>query len=135
MRLLLALPLLITVPAVAQAQIADPQIAAPPIVGPVPTGAPPAPPRAERRDGAYSPGYIYEREKTRDDIKAAKNSGRLSAKAAKSLKREARRTDFLAGFYARDGLSASEARELEMRASAIQSLAGAAGTGSSKRGR
>lgn len=62
-------------------------------------------------------------------IREGRKSGRLSKQEAKALRKEGRMIRTMAARYSSDGLSASEARELDMRARALDSLAGAPGTG------
>ena len=54
-------------------------------------------------------------------IDRARDSGLLSRREARQFRREARRIGSAAGVYGRDGISASEHRELEARAFALRS--------------
>ena len=62
-----------------------------------------------------SPGIGRELRDVRDQIRAARESGALSGREARQLKREARAIEHLAVRYADDGLSRSEQDELENR--------------------
>lgn len=57
-------------------------------------------------------------------IDRARESGRLSGREARSLEREARAIGRLARIYGRDGLSPSEAAELENRAAYLSGSVG-----------
>lgn len=67
----------------------------------------------------------YENHVARDRIRDGRKSGALTRGQARALRKEARMNDALAERYARDGLSDSEQRELDMRGRALQSLTGA----------
>lgn len=87
---------------------------------------PPAP-QPDRVTGISGIGpYLTEMHETRSHIDDARDAGQLSKRQARALRKEARQTDALARRYASDGVSPSEARELDMRARALDSLAGAA---------
>lgn len=62
-----------------------------------------------------SPGIGRELRNVRDQIRAARESGALSGREARQLKREARAIEHLAARYADDGLSPSEQDELANR--------------------
>ncbi|WP_232496185.1 hypothetical protein [Novosphingobium kaempferiae] len=107
---LLPLVLLSLSPATAWAQIVGPPV-----------------PQSDRVTGISGIGpYATEMRETRRNIDDARDAGQLSKREAKAFRKEARRTDALAERYASDGISPSEARELDMRARALDSLAGAA---------
>ncbi|PZU63821.1 MULTISPECIES: hypothetical protein [Sphingobium] len=113
MRIPLALPSLfltaLALPAALPAQIArKTEPTAPP--GPVNV-------RVEPR-----PSGDYELERARQDIRDGRKSGTLSRKQARALRREADRADAQADRSARDGLSYSEQREIDMQGRALQSL-------------
>ncbi|MFT4055282.1 MAG: hypothetical protein QM681_12315 [Novosphingobium sp.] len=72
--------------------------------------------------GTYGPD-LHE---TWRNIEKGRDTGQLSKPQAKAFRKEARQTNALAERYSRDGLTASEARELDMRARALDSLVGAA---------
>lgn len=55
-----------------------------------------------------------------DRIDAARDSGRISPREARAYRREARAIASLARRYGEDGLSPSEASELEFRAQALR---------------
>lgn len=69
-----------------------------------------------------SVGGDHELRRSRDAIRAGRKSGTLTKREARVLRREAGQNDTLADRYARDGLSQSEQRELDMRGRALQSL-------------
>jgi hypothetical protein len=71
----------------------------------------------------------------RDKIDQRRDSGGLSRREAKRLKRQARGIGRLAEQYARDGLSDSERRELENHALYLRSMANRADTSSQSRGK
>ncbi len=113
MRITLALPSLfltaLALPAALPAQIArKTEPTAPP--GPVNV-------RVEPR-----PSGDYELDRAREDIRDGRKSGTLSRKQARTLRREADRADAQADRSARDGLSYSEQREIDMQGRALQSL-------------
>lgn len=62
---------------------------------------------------------------TRERISNGRDSGQLSKREARALRREAAQISTLADRYARDGLSDSERRELEMRAQVLRDLTAA----------
>lgn len=107
MRAALALILLAS-PVALPAQIAPgPQPDAPP--GPVGVTIRPDPSNRELQE-------------SRDRIREGRRSGALTKAQARRLRKEASVNDALAQRYARDGLSYSEQRELDMRGRALQSL-------------
>ena len=63
-------------------------------------------------------------------IENARESGRLSGREARRLEREARAIGRLARAYGRDGLSPSEASELENRANYLRAAVGRTRLGS-----
>jgi hypothetical protein len=63
-----------------------------------------------------------ENDLARDRIREGRRSGTLTKSQARALRKEAHMNDALAARYARDGLSDSEQRELDMRGRALQSL-------------
>lgn len=65
----------------------------------------------------------------RERIADARESGALSRREARRMDREARRIGYAASRYGRDGLSASERRELQARAEALRSTVGRAPRG------
>ncbi len=113
MRIPLALPSLfmiaLALPATLPAQIA-PKTEPTPTPGPVNV-------RVEPR-----PAGDYELDRARQDIRDGRKSGTLSRKQARALRREADRADAQADRSARDGLSYSEQREIDMQGRALQSL-------------
>lgn len=54
------------------------------------------------------------------DIRDARNAGQLTRREARQLRREAGVIDSLTQRYARDGLSAAERRELDLRAGVLR---------------
>ncbi len=68
------------------------------------------------------PSGDYELDRAREDIRDGRKSGTLSRKQARALRREADRADAQADRSARDGLSYSEQREIDMQGRALQSL-------------
>lgn len=68
--------------------------------------------------------YAQNRE-TRADVRAAVKSGQMSQRDGRDYRWQSRHIDALAAGYARDGLSPGEARELEMRSRALDSIANA----------
>ncbi|MBO9527667.1 MAG: hypothetical protein J7517_16310 [Sphingobium yanoikuyae] len=113
MRIPLALPSLfltaLALPAALSAQIAPKT---------EPTAAPgPVNVRVEPR-----PSGDYELDRAREDIRDGRKSGTLSKKQARALRREADRADAQSDRSARDGLSYSEQREIDMQGRALQSL-------------
>lgn len=69
-----------------------------------------------------NPANRYENNLARDRIRDGRRGGTLTKKEGRALRREAQMNDSLADRYARDGLSGSEQRELDMRGRALQSL-------------
>jgi hypothetical protein len=69
------------------------------------------------------PGVGREVRDARKRIERARDSGRISNREARRMRREARAIERLAYVYGRDGLSSSERRELEMRSRALGSMA------------
>jgi hypothetical protein len=61
------------------------------------------------------PGIGQEMRDVRGKIHDARESGQISGREARQLRRESRAIERLAGVYGRDGLSQSERRELENR--------------------
>ncbi|HEX8534658.1 MAG TPA: hypothetical protein VF662_10860 [Allosphingosinicella sp.] len=86
------------------------------IAGPFPRGdvRPPNPFLSDSR--LPGPGIGRDLGDIHDRAERARDSGALSKRQARRLKREARRTGRLAEIYGSDGLSASERAELEARA-------------------
>lgn len=113
MRIPLALPSLfltaLTLPATLSAQIA-------------PKSEPTAPPGPVNVRVEPRPSGDYELDRAREDIRDGRKSGTLSRKQARALRREADRADAQADRSARDGLSYSEQREIDMQGRALQSL-------------
>jgi hypothetical protein len=62
---------------------------------------------------------------TRNDVRHAVAAGEMPKRQGKTLKRQSRRIDSLANRSSRDGLSTSEAHELDMASRALDSLANA----------
>lgn len=60
--------------------------------------------------------------KIRHDVRKAREDGTLSRREARSLRREANQIDTLAARYGADGLSDSEARELDTRARVLRDV-------------
>jgi len=83
----------------------------------------PAPPQrpfiADSR--LLGPSAAREARHLREEVDQAQGSGAMSRGAARALRREARRIARLHRRYARDGLSQSEAAELEARIHALRS--------------
>ncbi|HEY0594911.1 hypothetical protein [Sphingopyxis sp.] len=71
------------------------------------------------------PTFGHDLLETRERIDRGRADGELSKPEARALRREARQISSLAERYGRDGLSASEQRELDMRVRALQGLAAA----------
>ncbi|WP_420143487.1 hypothetical protein [Sphingobium sp.] len=69
-----------------------------------------------------SDGGDHELQKSREAIREGRRSHTLTKSQARGLRREADANDALAHRYARDGLSHSERRELDMRGRVLQSL-------------
>ena len=118
-------------PATAHTQTVDPA-ASPvvtPVTGPIVSQPQPAAQDTVRERGTYSPGYTYEIQESYHQIKEARKAGRLSKKQAKRLKRQTAATGTAAFMYGSGGIPYFEARDLEMRAQALQSLAKAPGAG------
>ncbi|WP_303763932.1 hypothetical protein [Sphingobium yanoikuyae] len=113
MRIPLALPSLfltaLVLPAALPAQIA-------------PKSEPTAPPGPVNVRVEPRPSGDYELDRAREDIRDGRKSGTLSRKQARALRREADRADAQADRSARDGLSYSEQREIDMQGRALQSL-------------
>jgi hypothetical protein len=106
MRIALA-ALLLMAPTVVLAQTAPP---------------PPTPPQGPVDVRIDSTPGRYENDVARDRIRDGRRGGTLTKSQARGLRREADMNDVLAERYARDGLSYSERRELDMRGRALQSL-------------
>lgn len=70
------------------------------------------------------PGIGREVAQLRENIRRARDGGRLSRRDARRLDREARRIAHAAARYGRDGLSVAERTELDARTAALRSLAG-----------
>lgn len=113
MRIPLALPSLfltaLALPAALPAQIA-------------PQTEPTAPPGPVNVRVEPRPSGDYELDRARQDIRDGRKSGTLSKKQARALRREADRADAQADRSARDGLSYSEQRQIDMQGRALQSL-------------
>jgi uncharacterized membrane protein len=60
--------------------------------------------------------------KIRHDVREAREDGTLTKREARSLRREANQIDTLAERYGADGLSDSEARELDTRARVLRDV-------------
>ena len=67
-----------------------------------------------------APGARRDARDIRRRAERAQADGALSRREARQIKREARQLSSLARFYGRDGLSASEQRELETRAQLLR---------------
>lgn len=113
MRIPLALPCLfltaLALPATLSAQIA-------------PRTEPTAPPGPVNVRVEPQPSGDYELDRAREGIRDGRKSGTLSKKQARALRREADRADAQADRSARDGLSYSEQREIDMQGRALQSV-------------
>ena len=72
------------------------------------------------RTAASERGVGRELHQARQAIKDRRDSGELSKREARALRREAGRIDRAQEWYARDGISDSEARELRLRAEALR---------------
>jgi hypothetical protein len=82
---------------------------------------PPRPPERFVPDSRLpSPSPRQETNDLRRRIERAQDSGALSHREARQLRREARQIDRLARRYARDGLSQSERAEIETRARVLR---------------
>jgi len=105
--------LFLALPAAASAQIAGPHD-----YGPV------APANPFLGDSSLpGPGIYGDLRQARKNIDRARNSGFISRREARQMRREARSIERLANVYSRDGLSDSEKRELETRALALRGRA------------
>lgn len=71
------------------------------------------------------PGVARELGQADRNIREARESGQLSRREAKALRRESRQIATLEERYRRGGLSESERAELESRIAALRSLTGA----------
>ncbi|MBX9882186.1 MAG: hypothetical protein K2X73_09460 [Sphingomonas sp.] len=69
------------------------------------------------------PGPWQDLRETRDVIRRERDAGRLTRGEARAFRREAWAIDALADRYGADGLSASEAQELENRARVLRDMA------------
>lgn len=107
-------------PVAAQAQIVAGQV----VEGEPPRSDPPVAVIVAQPD-TYGPRTYDEMRETRRTIEQGRDAGLLTRQQAKGLRKESRRIDALAARYASDGLTYSEARELDMRARALDSIAGA----------
>ena len=78
--------------------------------------------RRSRGDAPLGDGY-YQRQlaRARDDIDRRRERGELTRSEARQLRREIGRIHATAGWYGRDGFSASELGALELRASELRS--------------
>ncbi|WP_147391749.1 hypothetical protein [Pelagerythrobacter aerophilus] len=87
--------------------------------------APRTPPDSGRLSGiadpSTNPAIGRELRETRERIDRGRESGDLSKREARALRRENRQIGVLADRYGRDGISDAEYRELEMRARVLQS--------------
>ncbi|RIV76016.1 hypothetical protein D2V04_01735 [Pelagerythrobacter aerophilus] len=72
-------------------------------------------------DPSTNPAIGRELRETRERIDRGRESGDLSKREARALRRENRQIGVLADRYGRDGISDAEYRELEMRARVLQS--------------
>ena len=84
---------------------------------------PPAP--APRALPSYNPGVSRDVGRVRSGIEHGKDSGQLSRKQAKRLKREAGEIRLLQERYARDGLSDQEQAELRNRVEVLKAITNA----------
>ncbi|HEY0622590.1 hypothetical protein [Sphingomonas sp.] len=75
------------------------------------------------------PGVARELGQADRDIRAGRESGQLSRREARALRRESRQIGVLEARYRRGGLSASERAELESRIAALRSVTGARRSG------
>lgn len=75
------------------------------------------------------PGVARELGQADRNIREGRESGQLSRREAKQLRRESRQIATLERRYARGGLSQSERAELEARIAALRSLTGAKRSG------
>lgn len=71
------------------------------------------------------PGVARELDQAGRSIREGRESGQLSRREAKALRREQRQIAVLEARYARGGLSESERAELEARVAALRSVTGA----------
>lgn len=93
---------------------------------------PRTPPSGDRMPGISdmgtqpsNPALSHDLRETRQRISRGRADGELSKREARSLRREARQISTLGERYGRDGLSDSEARELETRVQILKSQAAA----------
>lgn len=93
---------------------------------------PRTPPPGERMPGIVDRGastgtstMAHDLRETRKRISNGRDTGQLSKREARALRREAGQISALAERYARDGLSDSERRELDMRAQVLRDLTAA----------
>lgn len=114
MRLLIVLSALL-VPTLAHAQFVP--------RAPSPSDRMPGISDMDRQHGPSTVGHDLR--ETRERISNGRDSGQLSKREARALRREAAQISTLADRYARDGLSDSERRELEMRAQVLRDLTAA----------
>lgn len=108
MRIILAL-IILSLPAALSAQIA-------------PRSEPNATPGPVNVRVEPSPVGDQELDRARDAIRDGRRDGTLSKKQARALRREASGAQALADRNARDGLSYSEQREIDMQGRALQSI-------------
>jgi len=83
--------------------------------------------------GARDSTYQRDLRKVHRDIDRRRDNGELTKREARQLRREAAMIARLADRYGRDGLSASESRELDMHAQTLRSQAAIRGTHSSSK--
>jgi hypothetical protein len=76
-------------------------------------------PLAQEDSSLAAPGARRNVRQLRDRIDDARDSGRISSRDARAYRREVRLIGRLAAHFGSDGLSASEAAELEFRARAL----------------
>jgi hypothetical protein len=103
MRALMLLATLIAAPAAAQ-------------FAPTPrVPRPSAPPPFIGSVGPAAPSSWRDTAETRERIRDGRDAGQLSRREARRLRHRSGAVDHVADFYAQDGVSASEARELQVR--------------------
>ncbi|UIJ46467.1 hypothetical protein LZK98_05835 [Sphingomonas cannabina] len=90
------------------------------VYGPPPPGA-----RLPGISMATQPSIERETSRIRSDIRHGRDSGALTKRESRHLRREADQIDTLAGRYGADGLSDSESRELDMRVRALRDITNA----------
>jgi hypothetical protein len=112
MRLVAVFVVLLALPLGAQAQIVQPR------------GTIPVPGVVTIHPARYDPVVAHDLEEARDDIDRRRDNGELTRREARRLRREANRIEEMSARYGRDGLSADEVRQLQLRADTLANRAG-----------